>query len=61
MSFTIASFMNSEHKKALREALTCLCVGLSPVDGSLSVAWFAALVGDEVPVKHRVVVEVGNA
>ncbi|KAJ8412433.1 hypothetical protein AAFF_G00127690 [Aldrovandia affinis] len=66
-SVTLSSLIEDEHRETLRDALLRLCLGLCPLDGPFAVIrtdpapGFAALAGDEVLAKHRLVVEVGNA
>ncbi|KAJ8414133.1 hypothetical protein AAFF_G00067310 [Aldrovandia affinis] len=66
-SFTLSSLIEDERRETLRDALLRLCLGLCPLDGPFAVIrtdpapGFAALAGDEVLAKHRLVVEVGNA
>ena len=65
-SFTLTSIIENERSETLRDALLRLCVGVCPLDGPFAVIrtdpapGFAALEGDEVLAKHRLVVEVGR-
>ncbi|KAJ8377293.1 hypothetical protein AAFF_G00261420 [Aldrovandia affinis] len=66
-SVTLSSLIEDERRETLTDALLRLCLGLCPLDGPFAVIrtdpapGFAALAGDEVLAKHRLVVEVGNA
>ncbi|KAJ8396457.1 hypothetical protein AAFF_G00017630 [Aldrovandia affinis] len=66
-SVTLSSLIEDERRETLRDALLHLCLGLCPLDGPFAVIrtdpapGFAALAGDEVLAKHRLVIEVGNA